>query len=363
MAQGGGSDPASIPMVSVIIPTLNEARHVEACVESIARTAHPTSRYEILVVDGGSTDGTQDIVRRMSARLPQVRLLDNPDRLQAAAFNKAILNCDPATTYFIRADAHSIFPDEFVGRCIAAIERHGADLVVFYLVPIETGPWFRRAVSMGFRSVLGVGDSSYRRPGPTQPVDHGYHGCFRRSLFARVEPYDPAFSHNEDGELSYRIGKAGGLIILDSTIQVNYVPRATLRTLARQYLLYGRGRVRMLLKHRLAPRWRQLLPPALVALEGVTAATGIAALLGAPLGGVLKLLAIPLVAYGLLMLGSAVPALARTRDSAALALPLVLATMHHAWGYGFLDGLWRARGQKVAAPAAHAAGSGGPSQR
>ena len=51
--------------VSVVIPVLNEALHVEKCLNSISAQDYPASNIEILVVDGMSDDGTRDIIKRL----------------------------------------------------------------------------------------------------------------------------------------------------------------------------------------------------------------------------------------------------------------------------------------------------------
>jgi dolichol-phosphate mannosyltransferase len=68
--------PVTDTTVSVIIPTRNEAHRLEPCLAALARQHDPL--MEIIVVDSDSTDGTQDLVRRASARDPRVRLEHDP---------------------------------------------------------------------------------------------------------------------------------------------------------------------------------------------------------------------------------------------------------------------------------------------
>ena len=69
-----------------------------------------------------------------------------------------------------------------------------------------------------------------------------------------------AFSHNEDAELDYRLRQAGYRIwMTDKTFMV-YYPRASVGSLFRQYLGYGGGRARNILKHRTLPKLRQMIP-------------------------------------------------------------------------------------------------------
>jgi glycosyltransferase involved in cell wall biosynthesis len=73
----------TLPLVSVITPSLNQRAFIAQTIESVLSQAYP--RLEYLVVDGGSTDGTLDVLRGYGARL---RWLSEPDSGQSAAINK-----------------------------------------------------------------------------------------------------------------------------------------------------------------------------------------------------------------------------------------------------------------------------------
>ena len=66
------------PFVTVAMPCLDEARYIEACLRSVLAQDYPRDLLEVIVADGGSTDGTRDIVARIAAEDPRVVLVDNP---------------------------------------------------------------------------------------------------------------------------------------------------------------------------------------------------------------------------------------------------------------------------------------------
>jgi glycosyltransferase involved in cell wall biosynthesis len=74
----------STPLISIVVPTLNQARFIEQTLASIAGQNWP--RTEIIVIDGGSTDGTRAIVEKY----PVAHFLSEPDRGQADAINKGM---------------------------------------------------------------------------------------------------------------------------------------------------------------------------------------------------------------------------------------------------------------------------------
>lgn len=339
------ADASPLPRITLIIPTLNEERYIAGCLNTLLDTDYPPDRIETLVVDGGSTDRTVAIVEEMAAAYPRLRVLRNPKRIQSAALNLGIAAADPASELVIRADAHAFYPPDFIRRCVEAQRRSRAEAVVFIAAPAPAESCFQSAVALAQSTPLGVGNSWYRLGGPSKDVEHGFHGCFERSVFARAGTYDETFSHNEDWELSHRIRQSGGRVFLESSLRVGYVSRDTLRRLVRQYFSYGKGRARTTLKHRLVPSARQLAPAALIVLEvlwlvllaagglvpeaeppgAVSKVQRVAALLGAGLG-----------LYGLVLAAAGLFYAARRRSLCALYLPVALAAMHHAWGAGFL---------------------------
>jgi succinoglycan biosynthesis protein ExoA len=316
--------PEPPPFVTAILPTLNEEGYLEACVRSLVDGGHPPNRLELLVVDGGSTDATRAIARRLGDELPAVRLLDNPGRLQASAFNIGMREADPRATYVLRCDVHAEYPTGFVGRAVSTAERTGAVLVAFSDAPGAHG-CFQTAVAFAQSTPAGVGDARYRLGGWSGWVDHGKHGCFLRSAVEAAGGYDEGFSHNEDSELSLRLREAGGGVWLDEELVVTYYPRDSLRGLARQYWLYGRGRASTCLKHDIAPQPRQLAPVLLVPWHVAT--------LIAARRRPMALLAPAAYLAALGAIGAA-GAIGR-RDRCLLLAPAALATMHHAWGAGF----------------------------
>ena len=70
--------------VTIAMPSYNEEHYIEACIASVKAQDYPADLIEILVADGRSTDRTREILARMSAEDPRIRMIDNPARLQAA---------------------------------------------------------------------------------------------------------------------------------------------------------------------------------------------------------------------------------------------------------------------------------------
>lgn len=242
----------------VLIPCLNEAAHIEALIGRLAPSAERLD-LRIVVVDGGSSDGTPDIVEKIVAANPRVRLLSNPKRIQSAAINLAVEKFGDGFASFIRIDAHGDYPSDYCDRLIEEAERTGADSVVVSMVTEGSSP-FQKATAIAQNSVLGNGGSPHRHGAEGHWTDHGHHALMRVAPFRAVGGYDESFSHNEDAEFDYRLRAAGYRIWMTDRTFMVYYPRSSVRALFRQYLGYGRGRARNILKHRAMPKLRQMLP-------------------------------------------------------------------------------------------------------
>lgn len=310
--------------VLIVIPTLNEERHVGEVLDAIAGFAERAGGL-IVVADGGSQDATRAIVRRKAMADPRIRLLDNPRRLQAAAVNLAVEQFGDGMDWILRLDAHSAYPDDFGNILLAEAARTGADSVVVSMQAEGTGP-MQRIIADAQNSRIGNGGSAHRLAGGGAWVEHGHHALIRTSAFRNVGGYDESFSHNEDAELDRRLIAAGHRIWLTGMTRLTYFPRRGIRPLMRQYYNFGRGRARNLIKHDARPGRRQ----AVVALL----APALALALLTPLH---PLLALPLIVWLLACLAGGVAIALQTRRPAGLVSGFVAGLMHLAWSAGF----WR----------------------
>lgn len=297
--------------VTVAVPVFNEAAHIDACLAAIERQTYPHIA-EVLVVDGGSTDGTQ---QRLENRA-RVRLLDNPERIQSAALNLAI---DEAIgDVIVRVDGHCVLADDYVERCVETLEDTGAAIVGGSMTPQAAGRW-PAAIAAAMSSRIGAGPARFHRDGPPAWTDTVYLGAYRADLARQVGGYAPDMVINEDAEFAHRMSPQGG-VRYEPSIRSVYTPRGDLASVARQFYRYGRSRATTVKRHPSSLSPRQLAAPALVVGLAVPATRR-------PV----------LAAYALAVVGWAATARGRRPALAAAVLP----AMHLPWGVGFLIGLVR----------------------
>ncbi|WP_226626404.1 glycosyltransferase family 2 protein [Alloyangia pacifica] len=322
--------------VLVVIPTLNEAGNIEACIRSLVGSDGFMRDVRIVVADGGSTDGTQAIVHALAQKVPQLRMIKNHARLQSSGINIAVASeAEAEFSYMVRCDAHSIYPEGYVRKVAEALSTNPEAASVASVMDAAGDNPFQRACAWVVDTPLGSGGSAHRGGNWSGWVDHGHHAGFRLDWFNKINGYDPSFSHNEDAEYDHRLGLAGGRVWLDASIRLQYEVRPTPRSLLKQYWNYGRGRARTVLKHRMRPRLRQLVPVLnlLAVCVSMLVATVWPVALLLPLHYLLTLLTVSGVCAHSL----------RSRDG--LQAGLALAIMHNAWALGFL---WQCAQQQLA---------------
>jgi len=308
----------------VVLPTLNERPYIRDCLDSLLAQDYP-GLVEILVCDGGSTDGTRELVGSASA---PVRLLDNPGVTAAAGMNVGIAAA--IGDVVCRADAHTLYAPDYVRRCVEVLRETGAQNVGGRMVPIGTTS-FGRAVAALTSSAIGVGPGRFHYAQQRQEVDTVYLGCWETETLRDLHGYDDEGLQwaAEDQELNFRIRRGGGRVVLDPLIRSWYFPRETVRDLARQYANYGVAKASTLAKHRTLPTWRPLAPAALVAAS--TAALVLAK-------GSTRV-ALPVVHAG--VLGAASVRIGQQPGVAPHRVLLAGLVCHWSYGVGFWRGIYR----------------------
>jgi glycosyltransferase involved in cell wall biosynthesis len=315
-------------LVTVVIPMRNEEAGIEACLASVLANRLPDdAAWELLVLDGGSTDRSAALVDALARRDSRVRRLDNPKRLQAPAFNLGLAAA--RGRYLVRMDAHSLYAEDYLAESVRLLEATGAGNVGGVQRAAGT-TWLSWAIAAAVSSRFAAGDAAYRNATTPQWTDTVYLGAWRTETLRALGGMREDWAVNEDYEMNVRLRATGAKVYLSPTIRSTYFVRASLLKLARQYTRYGFWKVRTLVAHPGSLRWRQLVAPAFVLSLLLTPLT--LAVLG-------SLGATHLYLYlGANLFASALTA-ARNGWRLFPALPIIFLTIHVSWGVGFLAGL------------------------
>lgn len=316
--------------VSVLVPVLNEERHLRDAVASMQRQ-RLDGEAEFLFIDGRSEDATRSILEELARSDPRIRIFDNPDRITPAGLNIGLRNA--RGRFVARMDAHTRYPADYLQSGINRLDRGDVVWVGGPQLPHGTGRWSRR-VAIATRSWAGLGGGATFRLGAGHEIetDTLFTGMWRRSTVEELGGWDEGWPANQDVELAGRIRLAGGRIVCLPEMAAEYIPRDSLKALGRQYFRYGFYRAKTAQRHPHTLRKSHVLCP------GVVLATVGSVVFARP---VARLARLGVGSYAVAVLAaSAREATPGQRQDAAM-LPAVFATMHLSWGSGFLAGASR----------------------
>jgi len=238
--------------LSIIIPVRNEEKFIETTLNQLINQDYPKERYELLVVDGMSEDGTRRIIREISERYPDVtlKLLDNPKHLSSFARNIGAKQAKGEIVAVI--DGHVFIPDKLLFHSIERIVEEKQALVLSRPAPLdvpglENGKPFWIAISR--KTWLGHSGKSHiygEFEGFVDPVSSGF--AYHKSIFEKIGYFDENFDAAEDVEFHFRIKKSGLLAYTSPLLLIYSYPRSTFLDLFKQQTRYGEGRVRFIKK-------------------------------------------------------------------------------------------------------------------
>jgi len=314
------------PDVAVIMPVLNEENYLAAAVQAILDQNYPGDMAIALAI-GPSKDRTQQVAQELAARDSRIIVVPNSTGRTPDGLNAAIA----ATTQdiVVRVDAHCELSVGYIETAIETLNRTGGDNVGGIMAAVGQTP-FEESVAAAMRSPLGVGAASFHTGGQEGIADTVYLGVFRRSALVRVGGYDPHFTRAQDWEMNFRIRQSGGTVWFNPALEVTYRPRPTLRKLAKQYFEYGLWRREVMRMHpettSRKSSLRYFAPPLAV----------VGTLLGLGLGLMGQSWAYVLPASYLVIESFASLSLLRAAKRGWFYVPIVLLTMHWAWGTGFI---------------------------
>ena len=278
-----------------------------------------------------SNDGTRDVLLKLARQNECLRVVDNPAQITACGMNAGIRVA--RGRYIAIMGAHNTYAPDYLRQCVEILEEQGVDNVGGAMICDATS-LVQSAIAAAHHSSFSVGAARWHDIGYEGPADTVFGGVYRREVFDRIGLFDEELVRNQDDEFNLRLIRAGGKIWQSPRIKSWYVPRGSFGALFQQYMQYGYWKVRVVQKHKLPASLRHLVPGCFVLL-----------LVLLPLLSLWRAHAIWIwltlvAAYCLCnLIASALAAKPKAWKLFPL-LPLVFATYHFSYGYGFLRGVW-----------------------
>ncbi len=217
-------------IISVVVITKNEEKYIKDLLDSlISQVQKP---YEIIVVDAGSKDRTQEIVRKYSVEHEIVRLYIHSGT-RAESRNFGAERASGEIVAFIDADC---IANSFWTKEINKSMHENADIVA------------GKTIKFGFSGFANLPRVAIYHKG----VDITYPSCnlaYKKRIFTSVKGFDPWFKEAEELDLNYRVVNAGGKLLYNENAIVYHRARESFIGFVKQSFWYGFGRKELTLKH------------------------------------------------------------------------------------------------------------------
>lgn len=323
--------PAVLPFVSVVLPVRNEVDFIEENLTRLLQQDYPADRFEIVVADGMSDDGTRELLEDIAQRDRRVTFVDNPQQIAPTGMN--ILIAASRGDIVLRLDGHAFVADDFVKQSVIALLKTKSQDVWAVggpIVPVAKSA-MGKAIALAMSHLLGVGNAHHRNPQFEGMGEGTAFPAMYRWVFEKIGVYDEALVRNQDDEFYFRIRQAGGKFFITPKIEYVYYVREKLSQLFRQYYQYSFWRIPVMLKHRQPTTLRQIVPSLfyltmlLMLVVGLWSASWVVAI------------GLPFVYLGtLLALGIA--KISSETLAVAMRMPFAILAMHSGYAWGMIHG-------------------------
>jgi glycosyltransferase involved in cell wall biosynthesis len=316
-----------------MIPCRNEQAHIAKCLDSIEANDYPKDRMEILVMDGASTDRTREILGDYQRRWPQIRVIDNPQKLIPIAMNIGLRQARGEV--ILKIDAHSTYPRNYIAKCVGSLTQYQADNAggIWRILPAgETATAQAIALVLAHRFASG---NAYVKVGAKEArwADSAAFGCWKKELLEKIGGWNEKLAGSSDMDLNARLKDAGGKILLLPDIKINYYADSNFRSYWKHNFADGVWATYVLKFGSKAWAWRHWAPMAfLLSLLASGSLAFRSPLFGVIFGSILG-------CYVLVNLACSIQISAREKSiRCLLLLPLAFAIRHFAHGIGALYG-------------------------
>ena len=332
------------PIIASVIPVYNERQHILDCLASLKNQDLDPNLHMVMVLDGGSQDGTKSLVEEFIKQNQgdglRFILVDNPGQYVANARNLALELLPDSVEYLVELIGHStVEPDHLRVRLEqwkkleAECSNKGETLAALGVkVQAKKGELATREswVEGALLSPLGSGSGQFSRFSGVSKTKVPPFAMHSRKAVAEAGGWDERFISSQDSDLSMRLIKAGYVLMRTDSTVVNMTKRTTLGNWWRMGYRYGFWRTKTVLTHR-----SRIVPQEF-----------------APLFGLILTLALmyydhsmkfyPAIAYAVVLGIEGLRSLIRSkRLSHIFGVPICLIMLHTSFSIGLIQGLYR----------------------
>lgn len=337
--RSGTTNAGDHPLVSAVMAVRNEERHIETVLKSLLQQKTSNWELEIIVVDGDSSDGTQEIVKRVASGDSRIKLEINKQRKTPYAFNLGIERA--RGEYVCILGAHTTYAEDYIATCLEELKVHAAAGCSGRLITRPAGEGLQaRLVAWALAHPFGTSARSMRTRGAGF-ADTIPYPIFLKSTLLEVGGYDTQLHRNQDNDLSQRLRARGYKLYITDKTSCEYFVSPDFVSLVRYAFKNGFWNIISFKINPASMSIRHFVPGAFVAALLLSTlmllfSAGTAMPAQSWLRGPILLLG---VIYGLVSIGVACHIALRERAAEALLMPIPFFLLHVSYGVGTLSAI------------------------
>ena len=325
------------PKVSIIIPTYNRCDRLGKALLSLNELDYDKNKLEVIVVNDGSKDNTEKVVKETSKKLSyKLKYFYQKNKKLSAARNLAINNS--SGEIIVSVDDDMLFPKEWLKKLIKPLEKRDFGAVGGPSICPSFATTFQRSVDhcmttsfVGTGGMIGTTKKSFVKYWP-----RGGNMAIKKDVLDEVGLFDEKFIPSEEIDLDRRIEKAGYKLGLVKDAIVWHLPRTSLKGFLKQIFSRGFMKIQFMKRHKGTFEWLYFAP-----MFGVLWLT-MFFLLSFINNIASKIFTATLVLYALILFLDAFIALKRIKKLRVLILvPFLMFMQHFTYGIGTIYGLFK----------------------
>lgn len=318
-------------LVSIILCCRNESKYIKKTVETLLSQKNILGKFELIVVDGISTDGTREMLSELESNHKNLIVVENEKKITPAALNLGILHS--RGEFICVVGAHAEYSSDYINNCLLLFQKHPGASCVGGPIISKGRNNFAKATALAMSSFLGIGNAKHRFPNYEGEAEMACFPMFKREVFTRIGLYDESLIRNQDDEFCLRLRLNGDKIIISPVAKSVYYVRDTPIKLFSQYFQYGFYRIAVIKKHKMNIAIRHLVPALFIFCLILSLVFAII------FNFSIFTFSIPLLYFFSLILFS-IPILYKEKILIGVYFILAIPILHFSYGLGFISGVF-----------------------
>jgi glycosyltransferase involved in cell wall biosynthesis len=255
-----------LPMISVLLAVKNESQYIENTLKMLFEQDYPQDKYEVLVADGCSDDGTPEIVRKFAEKHENCILLENKKILSASGWNLGVEHSRGEIVSFL--SGHVDFEKSYYSKLVKRLTK---DLCGVGGPSFTKGKGLKgKIISLAYLSIFGSGGASFLSDSEEGDVESIVFGCYWKKDIQKAGGFDENCFRGQDWDLNVRLRSLGYRLYKVNDVKTEPFVRDSFKSLWKRHYNAGLWKMYINRKYKNAFLIRHLIPP--VFSLGLTAA-------------------------------------------------------------------------------------------